>query len=353
MADSITTEYNYFDLDTCNSPSSQGWWTIRTTKTIPNYTQRIRPPEPLFLSPTSIPKLITSIKAQGLRKWISSCYPYYGETGIGMKEFDPVGSLPPNELTTDWALELRLKIKDEKVNLGTALVEADKTYDMFNSFRKGIKGAWDLYRGRLPKKLRRKIRPCDIPASYLATTYGLEPLIGDLMDSIEVLKRELPKPIYQRYSVTCKAKEETGDPLGSYTLKERSDRAVVYLKAYPGESDFTLGNIGELAWEVIPFSFVVDWGIGVQDWLSSLNALSGTEFVSGTLTTKTRTKVLTPYSDPSQRVHSARLEELTHERVPLVDIPIPPRPRIGFGPSYRRLTNAIALLWAVNDRCKR
>jgi hypothetical protein len=42
-----------------------------------------------------------------------------------------------------------------------------------------------------------------------------------------------------------------------------------------------LTNPLEVAWELIPFSFVADWFISVGDWLRGLTALHGLRIVSG------------------------------------------------------------------------
>lgn len=320
--------------------------------------RRVTPPEPLFLSPTALTEQSTTESKDGHFSMPPVYSRIYGCTITEHNRIDASNvslvALPSYE--ADWALELRRRVKDEKVNLGPAVAEADKTAKLFYGLGKGIKDAWGLYRGRLPKSQRRKIRPCDIPASYLATTYGLEPLVKDVYDSVVALNNEWFKPKYQRYK--SKAERTDKGTWGSTSTKggdwnrKVSQRSVVYLKELPNASEFTLGNVGEVAWEVIPFSFVVDWGIGVGDWLSSLDALNGFELVSATLTTKKEVKSELRHWYGQNLVDPGLYRKTTHERTVLTSIPLPPRPRIGFGPSYRRLTNAMALLWSVNEKCK-
>jgi hypothetical protein len=48
--------------------------------------------------------------------------------------------------------------------------------------------------------------------------------------------------------------------------------------------DYGLINIAENAWELIPFSFVVDWFVGVGDFLHNITALAGLTFENGSIT---------------------------------------------------------------------
>lgn len=320
--------------------------------------RRVSPPEPMFLSPTALTEQSTTTVRDGHFHMPSTYSRIYGCTITEHNRIAssniPTATLPSFE--ADWALELRRRIKDDKVNLGPAIAEADKTAKLFHGLGKGIKDAWGLYRGRLPKSQRRKIRPCDIPASYLATTYGLEPLINDVYDSVVALNNEWFKPKYQRYKSkaerTSKGSWGSSSTKGGSTLQKVSQRSVIYLEHLPNASQFTAGNVAEVAWEVVPFSFVVDWGIGVGDWLSSLDALTGYNIVAGTLTTKKETSNTLDHWYGQSLVDPGIYQKTTHERTVISSVPIPPRPRIGFGPSYRRLTNAVALLWAVNEKCK-
>lgn len=46
-----------------------------------------------------------------------------------------------------------------------------------------------------------------------------------------------------------------------------------------------LTNPASVAWELVPFSFVVDWFAPVGDWLNALDATLGYSFLSGTRST--------------------------------------------------------------------
>jgi hypothetical protein len=67
-------------------------------------------------------------------------------------------------------------------------------------------------------------------------------------------------------------------------------RYVVYYQVnYPEMPSYTalgLTNPALLAWELVPFSFVLDWLLPIGDWLSSLDATVGLQFSDGSMSVK-------------------------------------------------------------------
>ena len=330
---------------------------------------RIKPQEPLFLYPTSLPLQFRQETNQGVWKKgpVTAggilCYPPPPEpwgrifapgkqTTRGRYVLPAMGSAPE----TNWPLDLRLRIKDAKVNLASSIAEFDKTVEMFSNFSTGINGIWKAFVKKQPKRRRRKVTTCDVPASYLTATYGVEPLVGDLMDSINALDSRLLEPIYKRFSSKSKLVKTIGEE--KWTV---SDKAVVFLSCEPNESSkFTGGNIAEMAWERVPFSFVVDWGVGVGDYLSSLDALAGYKLHAGTVTSKVKMEAV--YTEAEHHGYPDGLSGTvpitpcsrnyeSHVRNVITEVPLPTRPNWEASASYRRLTNAVALLWAVNKKC--
>jgi hypothetical protein len=57
-------------------------------------------------------------------------------------------------------------------------------------------------------------------------------------------------------------------------------------KGWRTASAIGITNPLEIAWELLPYSFVVDWFVPIGDWVSSLDALLGIEFVHGSRTQK-------------------------------------------------------------------
>jgi hypothetical protein len=59
-----------------------------------------------------------------------------------------------------------------------------------------------------------------------------------------------------------------------------------HLTSFLAQTGFT--NPINLAWEVVPYSFVVDWFIPIGPWLETLNAWQGLVFRDGYITTFVR-----------------------------------------------------------------
>lgn len=262
---------------------------------------------------------------------------------------------------TNWELKMRLKIKETSVNLGNTLVEYRDTARMFSRFASGLGAAWKLYRGRLPKHLRRRLRPCDVAAAELTYSYGVEPLVSDMYDSAERLNHRMNRDIRRRFFVRSRSNNR-GTKINSngdfVTFDwERTDHVTAYVKFHPNTGDFTIGNPAELAWEVIPFSFVVDWGLGVGDWLSALDALKDVSSLHGVVSTKNRYKhdvipALVYGGDYFVEKGRCRMHLENHSREAINTIPMPSRPEWDPSKSWRAIMHGISLLTVLNQRCR-
>jgi len=255
-----------------------------------------------------------------------------------------------------WSLSMRQKIDEEVVNLGTTLAEYRASARMFGSFAEGVYNTFQIMRGW---KRRRKIKPCSIAASHLQYSYGISPLANDLFDSAEALKLRLGRPIFRRYVVTGGDTFNYEQHSLGYRVKgtsKVSQRAIIYAtfdpNAFLQTGGFSIGNPVEWAWELIPFSFVVDWGIPIGEWLHSLDALRGVSRVTGSLTTKEWDTYRSSIYDGRTEISQGSFSYNSHKRDVINSIPIPPLPRYEPSQSLRTIANGLALLTAVNKRCK-
>lgn len=362
----VRTEYHYSDTcsslnDSYSAPELIYRHTCNTVENVADH--RPRPAEPLWKNPTAQALQSTHHKFGGLWKrvqhnqwgaWCNATQSYNGFRVV-TRELDyfvnPVVSLHTIDL--DWQTKMRLDIKDAAVNLGVSLAEYRQTAQMFKKFGIGIHKAWKLFRGRLPT--RSKITPCSIAAAELTASYGVEPLVSDLYDSMEVLLSRLDKPIYRRF-VSRAYEDRPIEEAGYQGRYHVSHRAIAYVELEPDASDFTLGNPLELAWEVVPFSFVVDWAIPVGDYLSALDALKDVKSVTGTVTKKTRyfhQHVVCPNGLPDFKVEiPCQTTYRSHSRDVLASIPLPRAPTWNPSKSWRAISHGLSLLTALNQRCK-
>ena len=270
----------------------------------------------------------------------------------------------------DWIVPLRMKIKDVAINLGTTLAEYRQSARMFGSAARGITNAWRTY--RKTRKRVKKLDMCSVAASELVYTYGVAPLLSDVYDSVEALRLRLEHPLHKRFHVRRKdvtsgsLTSVTGNTSGGVDINwkwKKSHDVVCHIWFNLEKASlFTLGNPAELVWEVVPYSFVVDWMIPIGDYLISLDALKAADKCRLSITTK---ELKECRWDLSGQKHSslgggrvmglgsypATASYRAHARETTASIPFPPLPKFELSGSARRLMNATALL--VNARgCK-
>lgn len=120
-------------------------------------------------------------------------------------------------------------------------------------------------------------------------------------------------------------------------------------------NDFGLINPLSIAWELVPFSFVVDWAFPIGPYLESLSATAGMSFIAGSATTLVRHDehaIGTNFSRPAvnvplniSRLGSRSVMSLQRYKYYSSPVPYPPTPLDGkYLSAGRRGANALALL---------
>jgi hypothetical protein len=243
----------------------------------------------------------------------------------------------PVPLTADSSLLYRLqeeavvkalgKLAKNKVDLSVAFLERKQsarmvqewcasTFRLLKDLKKGRwvfnSGArsplgktwkWDksVPRGWTPKAVeqwRKGEKITTLPNAWLTTRYGIAPSIMDIAGAVEAIEAA-DNGVYDRYTVTTAARQKsvvsTSVPWASaptvgynmtyralvrrstFTHHEASVRldATVDNSTYLRLKDVGVTNPLLTAWEVLPYSFVLDWFIGVGDFLEAANAWTG------------------------------------------------------------------------------
>jgi len=194
----------------------------------------------------------------------------------------------------DLAAILRSKIKDQNLNLALSLAEYRKTADLFSSAAKDVYAAFrSLRSGRGMKDIARYLKTPnddkqrDVANRWLQYQYGVKPTISDVYGSVEELNKKLYEGVFLYVNFTRKSSESgqafwpnPSSPVGSSSWSVRHNVRVKARYKISGGGVKQLSQVGItnpalLVWELIPYSFVVDWLIPVGDWLSSLDALAG------------------------------------------------------------------------------
>lgn len=119
--------------------------------------------------------------------------------------------------------------------------------------------------------------------NWMAYRYGWVPTISDLYNHADAIKNP-PKDSY----VIARGSGSWSNRTVPYDSKMRSSGAArVTIKARVVVSNPVLARLNqfgvlnplEVAWELVPYSFVVDWFVGVGDYLSNLSAFVGLKLV--------------------------------------------------------------------------
>jgi len=222
--------------------------------------------------------------------------------------------------------------------------------------------------------------------TWLEYSYGWKPLLYDVYGHARALAETSVERANVVRHVTGRSKTTSAKTVDSilvnspltgtdHYLKRRSDdrRWVEYGVAYKlqaGEtnvfSQFGIDNPMEVAWELVPFSFVADWFIPIGDYLKSLTATIGLKFYTGykserrytedELTLDHRKIVIRGPGRTSTYVGSPFVQKegrLLIARNPLADFPIPILPTFrnpfGNGADYglAKALSASALLQSL------
>jgi len=237
----------------------------------------------------------------------------------------PDGSYLPQQGTTNFAApeprddvvgralnKALSNLKRQKVSLGNMFGERHETLELFASTLARVGKGWKAIRkGRIPdlRELfsggRRKNLGYALPELYLEYMYGVSPLLQDVHDATSAL---IDRNNSRNPWVTVKGAAKLVDRrrvemLGAIAdvnisvQQEDQHKAFVRLD-YVLDNDLiaslsSLGVLSPLAtvWELMPYSFVLDWAANIGTVLNLMDADYGYLFKCGTLSTMVRREV--------------------------------------------------------------
>jgi hypothetical protein len=116
--------------------------------------------------------------------------------------------------------------------------------------------------------------------------------------------------------------------------------------------DLGLINPATVVWELIPLSFVVDWALGIGDWLDSFTDFVGLKFDDTAVTFTCKgtelllAKQTTTSPVPGQTVYPGKwvtFDSIFKERIKVSKPPVPDL-QIGTGINLKRAIDSVALL---------
>lgn len=210
--------------------------------------------------------------------------------------------------------KLREKISGSDFNLGVVLGEGHQTLRMIGDTAIRIaKSLHHLRRGdvagaarslvdkasRAPIKPHKQIDPSRLAADRLSSAwlelqYGWKPLLEDVKAGAEFVAHKLSVPISQTYRMSVKRETNivhytnwTGGVVTARSHQEHRRSMKVIVSEHPS----ALAQLGLLdpevvAWELVPFSFVVDWFMPIGSWLEARAALQHIQIATYVTTDK-------------------------------------------------------------------
>lgn len=197
---------------------------------------------------------------------------------------EPYGHYDTNqEVYPDNAALVKLysKISDTKASMAVTFAERQATLDMigntatnlFKAVRSAKKGNWRQVSRHLGVKYK-KPRSRQTSSAWLEYQYGWYPMVLD----VYILSNL--QDLFAGGTVKSSAREVITYKKGSTNVNAelRSRYACTILVTDPAiafSNQIGLVNPATVAWELVPFSFVVDWFLPVGDYLDSLTATVG------------------------------------------------------------------------------
>lgn len=210
----------------------------------------------------------------------------------------------PGSLSSQAEIACLLQARDMKIDLSSAFAEgrkcvsgiAERTIKVLDAFTLTKKGNWRGASRVLGYTPNRKRMGKSTASDWLELQYGWLPFLSDIHGLHEEFNRDTVINAF-RFTVRSIAKEpidvnrrNAGNSAGSEALY--SVTGYKYYRCcltyevsddtYIIASRIGLTNPAELAWNLLPYSFVTDWFLPVGDWLGAMTAALGLRFISGT-----------------------------------------------------------------------
>lgn len=272
-------------------------------------------------------------------------------------------SLPYWELMAHY-LDFNQKVLNQKVDVFTTLAEAKSTFSMLsNAFTslctlyRAVRKAdvKQIKRFKFKQSLSRNWRKKTAQNRWLEMQYGWSPLFSDLKKAMEELSSLPDAPILK---FVKSSKFESSDGIrGGVTILRRKQvlkTACYYALTNRDNRNAAQWNLASnpllTAWELVPYSFVVDWFIPIGDFIAQYSATDGLTFISGVTSYyqeyTTLQDVKSTIQDGSLLAEctvTCRQDGISTRRLVLTESPIG-FPVASWGLSQKRAANALALI---------
>lgn len=238
----------------------------------------------------------------------------------------------------------------------------DRLWQITNAARQLRRGNWRNAARLLGCDPTKPYRRQRFDKAWLEYSYGWVPLLSDIYDVCGYRK-----PITRVIEGSAWAEgpevtsiSTTGAPFAYRRTKSYTERihlralATVTNSALASGQSLGMINPLEIAWELVPFSFVVDWFLPVGAYLEQLTALSGLSLSDACTTTNIVTEQrIFAYPNPSKMsgftyASSATATRTCHYKVRTLGVPtVPMPPRLSNPLSLNHFLSGLALLTSI------
>lgn len=228
------------------------------------------------------------------------------------------------------------KLGDQKVQLAVDLFEAMQTVNMIADTVKTVLQCLDAVKHGKYSKLMKSLGMTrkGVANRYLEYHFGWAPLVSDLIGLVEAAKVHLSKPQLVIAKRTIVLEEDlsgipsftdqlktTGTLTRSHRIKLVGSVDVEALRAF---NSVGMINPLSLGWEIVPYSFVVDWLVPIGNTLQACTDTLGLTFADGFKTVLGKCSgVVTNYLYPGVPQPRAAFLGFGYQRTPLIAFPFP------------------------------
>lgn len=271
--------------------------------------------------------------------------------------------------------KFRSEVYAVSAELGTNIAERQQAVEMIATSADRLRRAWNFMRRgdfskflkelkvkALPKHRRhpprRKVWDSAEGAANLWLEYhfGWDPIVKDIYSTVDLLQRDVPADVAIGRGTARNSKFASGRNMLNYDIKYRyryliqAEWEIVNPSLHLATS-LGLTNPVATAWEVVPFSFLVDWFIPISQFLNQYTDFYGIKMIDAftTLSQKSEGSAFFVAIDGSVSDSGNQGHCLSYRVTRSLGITVPglPVPKQLKAPSVVRAATAISLLLAV------
>lgn len=260
---------------------------------------------------------------------------YWGSRQLGGIRFPDVQPSVINQAET----ECLNKVSASKVDLALAVLESRQAVDMVAKRSVQLFNALRLARQRKYRELWRqygaKGKRNSAGELWLEYNYGWKPMMDDIYGAVQTATGALQRPLHVHATRSVQRPFPPypnpdlfvwkGSGSWEQGCKVRLDYTLRHSYVSTIQS-LGIANPVETAWNVIPYSFIIDWFLPIGNWLNGLTAEAGLVFKGGSKSMWTRGRANYEYSHiafTSGRMPALKMKTMCLHRKPYGESPIP------------------------------